>query len=166
VALFRPAGPEANLGSLGIAPITVARQILGRIDRERLAARFIRPFRVRGEQSQCALYVRQDLKKQKLHGMDLSWSELTGLLEQYRRDSYCPVSVVAYEDQGERRFAATFIEDPTRAAWHVDLDLTAADLAAKAAKLAAKGLTPASITACPWNGAVRYAVVWVTKEGK
>jgi hypothetical protein len=74
------------------------------------------------------------------------------------------VSVVAYPNQGELRFAVTCREDPTKAAWEVHRDLTAADLKAKASELAAKGLAPASVTACPWDGAVRYTTVWVKES--
>ena len=93
--------------------------------------------------------------------MNLNEAELVSRLETQRDEGRRPVSVVAYPDQGELRFAVAFAEDPTKSAWEVHRDLTAADLKAKAAELAAKRFTPASLTACPWDGAVRYAVVWV-----
>ncbi|CAN5908745.1 hypothetical protein BH23PLA1_BH23PLA1_37320 [soil metagenome] len=167
LALFRRPRPgETNLGSVGIVAIKDVRQILARGRQEGLVARLLRPFPIDDGRFPCALFAVSLFKSQELHGIDLNEDELIDQLEKYRSDGYRPVSVVAYADQGEQRFSATFRENPSKSAWAVEREMTAADLTAKAAELAADGLIPASVTICPWDGAVRYTAVWVMKAGE
>jgi serine/threonine protein kinase len=159
VALFRPGRRLLAIG--GITTMQSVTPNLTRVARDGLVARLIRPFPVGGDLLRCGLYAETAPSKRALHGFELSEAELTAQLEEYRGDGYRPVSVVPYPNQGELRFAVTYREDATKSAWEVHRDLTAADVKGKAAELGAKGLTPASVTAYPWDGAVRYAVVWV-----
>jgi hypothetical protein len=123
----------------------------------------IRPFPAGNGQLWCALYGEARLSQKSVYGLNLDEAELVRQLEKHRGDGYRPGSVVAYPNEGVLRFAVTYREDTTKSAWDVYRDLTAADLKAIAVELAAKGLAPASVTACPWDGAVRYAVVWVNE---
>ncbi len=164
VVLVHPAPLDAGgFGTIGIIPMSVARENVRRFGLDGFAARLIRPLPIGNGRLVCALYAQMTLSRQAQdnHGFDLSEAELTSQLEKYRRDGYHPVGVVSYPYQGARRFAVTYREDATKAPWEVHFDLTTAGLKAKAAELVAKDLTPASVTAYPWDGAVRYATVWV-----
>ena len=160
VALFHP-GHRVG-GAVGIMQFSFLSQNRSRIVQEGQVARLIRPFPAGGDQLLCAVYVESATRSQPLPDFDLSETELTDQLETYRNDGYRPVSVVAYENRGERRFTTTFELDPTKPTWELRRDMTADDLKSQSAELAEGGAAPASITAYPWDGSVRYAVVWVT----
>jgi Protein kinase domain/Bacterial tandem repeat domain 1 len=63
-------------------------------------------------------------------------------------------------------FAATMEPNPEKWDWETDMTLTAIDLKAKAEAQSMKGFRPGSVTAYPWDGAVRYCVVWVKEPAK
>jgi len=158
-ALFQP-GKRLG-GAIGVRKMDVALANLDQQTQQGSVARLLRPFPVGGDVIFCGLSFETLLGRQSKYGLNLAEVELLERLEENRKDGYLPISVVAYPTQGELRFATTFRENTTKAVWEVHRNLTAADLNAKAAALAEKRFTPASVTACPWDGAVRYCGVWV-----
>jgi hypothetical protein len=163
VALFRPE-PIGSHRKMGIVPISEAPIYLSSLGAQGYVARLIRPIPVGGDRLMCALYEISDLGNRKLHGFDLGEADLADQLETYRRDGYCPVSVVPYELRGERRFAVSYRKNAANSTWEFDRDLDADELRTRAAKSAPKGFTLASITTYPWDGEVRLAVVWVRND--
>jgi hypothetical protein len=148
----------------GAYPLGLAETHMRQSDQRGVCVRMIRPFPAGDGQLWCALYGEAHPGQESVYGLNLNETELVSQLEKHRNDGYRPVSVVAYPNQDELRYAVTYREDATKSAWEVHRDLTAADLKAKAAELRTKGLAPASVTAYPWDGAVRYVVVWVKES--
>jgi serine/threonine protein kinase len=157
-AVIKPGKPPFLIG---VMPMEIVAVNLTRTDAQGYVARLVRPFPVSGDQLRCGLYGESHFGMQSKYGLNLAEAELLERLEENRKDGYLPISVAAYPTQGELRFAATFRENTTKAVWEVHRNLTAADLSAKAEALAEKRFTPAAVTACPWDGAVRYCGVWV-----
>src|SRR5262249_31887627 len=157
-ALLLPGTTQAMIGA---KPMMTAQEVLTRTGRQGYVVQLIRPFPVGDGQLWCGLYVEAHLGQKSVYGLHLNENELVRHLEKHRNGGSRRVSVVAYPNEDQLRFAVTYREDANKSAWEVHRDLTAADLKAKAAELGAKGLAPASVTASPWDGAVRYAVVWV-----
>jgi len=91
-------------------------------------------------------------------GGTLTETELVDQLAAGGKEGYLPNSVAAYPTPGEIKFATVFRKNTTNAVWEVHRNLTAAELKAKAKALAERQFTPASVTACPWDGAVLTAV--------
>lgn len=160
-ALLQRAGTQALIGAI---PLARAETVLKQFDAQGYVVQVVRPFPVGDGQLWCAVYGEAHVGQKSVYGMNLSDVELGLLLEQHRGKGHRPMSLVAYERQGERRFAVTFQEDVPQLAWEVSFDLMASELNTRTAELAAKGFVPRSVTACPWDGAVRYAVVWVRDD--
>jgi hypothetical protein len=151
---------------LGAMPMNQARDALRQCDKQGYLVQLIRPYPVGEGKLWCVVYGEAHVGRKSVYDLDLNGTELDRELEKHRNDGHRPVSVVAYPNQDELRFAVTYQEDATKSAWEVHHDLTAADLKAKATESAAKGLTPASVTGCPWGGTVRYAAVWVKEPSR
>jgi hypothetical protein len=70
-------------------------------------------------------------------------------------------SLAAYPKDGQLLYAVVAGSNPKKIEWHIEHDLTVDQFKARNAERAQQGFRPANVTACPWDGAVRYAVVWV-----
>jgi len=92
--------------------------------------------------------------------LDLSAAELEQFADAERAAERRLTVVTAYSVEGELKFTAVSASNSAQATWAFDTGLTATQLKERAAGLAA-GLHPATVTVCGWDGAVRYAVVWV-----
>jgi len=156
--LFYPGGTE---GFIGVRPIGGFAPTLTQLDQRNAIVQIVRPFPVGSGQFWFGFYGAAHLGLKSVYGWNLNETELSDQLEKYRSDGYRPVSVVGYPNESQPRFAVTYQADATKSAWEVHRDLTAADLKSKAPELARRELAPASVTAYPWDGAVRYAAVWV-----
>jgi hypothetical protein len=88
-------------------------------------------------------------------------SRLTEFLEEKRKEGYVPAGLSAVALDNELRFTALMLPRKVKGVWEAHIDLRTEDVKSKSASLADKGFRPASITAYPWDGAVRYCVVWV-----
>jgi hypothetical protein len=94
-------------------------------------------------------------------GLGLTPDALTAFLAEQRKAGNRPTSVSACPSGDGLLWAATTIPNRDKAEWEVVRNLPAGALKGKAAELAGRGFRPASVTAYPWDGAVRYTGVWV-----
>jgi hypothetical protein len=92
---------------------------------------------------------------------DLSREQLEAFVAARRKDSEQVLQVAAYPNEGVLRYAAVGAANPDKLAWEVDTDIPTSGVQQKVADRARAGYRPASVTAYPWDGVVRYCVVWV-----
>jgi hypothetical protein len=119
----------------------------------------LRPF-IYNAQRSFAVYAEAG-KEESDYVQAASAEELTRFLEDSRSKGYHPTTVAASTLDGEVRFSAVAVPDPNKTTWEVHHGLTAPALKLKASAMADKGFHPTCVTAYPWDGAVRYCVVWV-----
>jgi hypothetical protein len=100
------------------------------------------------------------------HEWKLTTKELANHFDRLKRDGARPVTVAVYESKGELVHTVTAEDNRERHEWQVETGLSAAQLKAKTAELAKTGFRPSSATAYPFDGAVRYCVVWVKEPPK
>ena len=165
VALFHH-GRNAGGAAVGVLPMTLAMTNITAGNRNGLVVRQLRPFPAGADQLRCAVYAEGEFGSKSKYGIDLDEADLTTRLTDSEREGFLPISVSGYPSEGQLQFAATFQENATKAAWEVHRNQTSAELATKSAELSASGFTPASVTAYPWDGAVRYCSVWVKEPPK
>jgi len=94
----------------------------------------------------------------------LSSQELGEFLESEREAGRLVGQVSAYVEENAVYFAALATANPDKRVWQVVHGSSAVDLKAKTADLAKAGYAPSSLTAYPWDGAVRYVGVWVKES--
>jgi hypothetical protein len=126
-----------------------------------LGLRVLRPYLIDKGVVQYALYIERRPGVKTAHAFGLTGPRFTEFLDQQRAAGLRPTSVAAAPQDGEVLFAATMADSPTVVAWEVDTGLTAQTLRTRAKDMAGRQFVPTSVTAYPWDGAVRYCVVWV-----
>jgi serine/threonine protein kinase len=159
-ALFQRGTRQAIIGML---PMTRAETELKLHNQTAYVLRRIRPFPTDDGQLWCCLYGEALPGQESVYGVGLTSEELLMRAERQRKDGYRPLSVVAYPIEGELRFAATFGENAASTEWSIRLGETCAKLQTTANEMVDRGLRPASVTMCPWDGAVRYYSVWMNQ---
>jgi hypothetical protein len=128
--------------------------------------RCLRPYTVAPGVLRYAQYDEESLGEKSLHAFALSPPALEGLLAKARTAGFRPGMIAGYIKDGLPTFAAVARPNPEKWEWQTDTTLTTPVLKAKAMALSAKGFHPVSVTAYPWDGAVRYCVVWVKEPPK
>ena len=96
----------------------------------------------------------------------MSADDFRAFIIEYREKGYRPNVVSTVSLQGELRYTAVMWPDAAKSDWKVEDGLTAAVLKEKAVAMAKTGFRPSCVTAYPWDGAVRYCVVWVKDPPK
>jgi serine/threonine protein kinase len=143
--------------------------ILAREVEENLKAggtnRVLRPYPV-GESFLWLAYTEFSQSYRSTQSRNLSAAELMAFLEKARRDDQIPLSVVGYAADAALMFAAVSGPNRDKLAWETSIGLTAAQLKAKTDEQAKQGFRPSCVTVYPWDGAVRYCVVWVKEPPK
>ena len=74
--------------------------------------------------------------------------------------------VSACASDGALQFTLLTATNTPKRDWDVTYNLTAVGLMEDAGRRVKGGLQPASVTAYPWAGAVRYCAVWVKEAPK
>jgi serine/threonine protein kinase len=92
--------------------------------------------------------------------------DLREFLVKHRAEGMRPISISACPFDGKLLYAATMEDDATTSEWEVDTELNSQSLPGRAKAMIERGFIPASLTACPWDGAVRYCMVWVKEPTK
>ena len=91
--------------------------------------------------------------------------ELATYLAEQRKNGAWPLSVSAVATESGLQFTTVCESNKQKWEWEVTHGATAGEFKAKAEEFGKKGFRPGSVTAYPWDGAVRYCVVWV-KDAK
>jgi hypothetical protein len=126
----------------------------------------LRPFSIGVDNPRVSYYVAESLGEAPLFTWKVGASGRDQFTARARNAGQRVTSLVAYTRGGALEFAAVAWPNADKGEWQTDTNLTAAQLKAKATDLAARGFRPACVTACVWDGAVRYCAVWVKEPPK
>src|SRR5262249_19698770 len=69
-------------------------------------------------------------------------------------------SLAACAKDGQLLYAVVSSSNPDKVGWTFGYNLPVEQFKARTVELAGDGHRPASVTICPWDGAVRYCVIW------
>jgi hypothetical protein len=127
--------------------------------------RMLRPYQI-GETIFWVVYMEFSATYKATNARPLTPEELTAYLEKAQKDGRMPLSVAGYTPDGTPAFAAVVGPNKDKRKWDVFHSLTATQFKVKAAEFAQKGFRPSCVTTYPFDGAVRYCVVWVEEPPK
>jgi hypothetical protein len=123
--------------------------------------RLVRPYPVAGDDIMVAFYAVRFVGGKNAYLRDASASQMMEFVRDHRDAGALIISLAAYPKNGQLLYAVVTGPNPQAIEWHVEHELTVDHFKSKHTELAEQGFRPANVTACPWDGAVRYAVVWV-----
>jgi serine/threonine protein kinase len=144
--------PDATLGGLKIAD-----------EQLRLASglvRGIRPYPVGGGIAM-GVFGHKALGQKGTHLVNATAEQLAEFLKERKDSGDRITSLVAYSQEGKLLYAIVASSNPDKIEWKLDQGLTALQLKSKTIDLTKAGFRPSCVTAYPWDGAVRYCVVWI-----
>jgi hypothetical protein len=123
--------------------------------------RVLRPYPVGGNDILTAWYAERALGEQSAYIADVSEAQMAEFVQARRAAGDWITSFVAYPKSDQILYAVVAATNTQKTDWQLEFNLTSEQFQAKNEQLAAQGFRPARVTACPWDGAVRYAVIWV-----
>ena len=123
--------------------------------------RLLRPYSVGGGQTCIAWCAERRVGVKSIFAYDQTESQLRRFLEERQATGDLITSFSAYPKDGKLLYSVVAVTNLAKTEFRLDHDLTVDQLQSKNTKLADEGFRPDQITACPWDGAVRYAAVWV-----
>ncbi|MEO2090888.1 MAG: hypothetical protein ABGY75_15520, partial [Gemmataceae bacterium] len=98
--------------------------------------------------------------------LDATEEDLTAFEKARRAADERVTSLAMHIKDGRPVYTVVGGSFPNKAEWRTARGLTAAQFQEAIATQVKDGYHPASVTACPWDGAVRYCVVWVKEPPK
>ncbi|MBX9624345.1 MAG: hypothetical protein K2X82_11105, partial [Gemmataceae bacterium] len=164
VSLWQPGATQFSVG-VNYEPVVMDESI-AQFLKNGFVVRLIRPYLIEMGVVAVADLIERAPGTKTAHEHGMTAPRFAEFLERHRKDGLCPVGVAAAPQDGALLLAATMSDRPARAAWEVGTDLTAQTLGTRMKEMVGRGFVPASVTACPWDGAVRYAGVWVKEPAR
>jgi serine/threonine protein kinase len=134
-------------------------------DRQGFSYRLFRPYPSIGGAGMFAV-VTELAANRGLPGLDLTAEGLEKFADDERKKDRRLTGVAGCVVKGRLLFAAVAQRNRKKQEWSCDHGLTAGQLESKSREKLAKGFRPETVTAYPWDGAVRYGVVWIKEPPK
>ena len=123
--------------------------------------RLLRPFATGEERPRYASYLESILRGSETYKFGMTADQVGEFLAKQHTDNFLPRSLAAINHEDVLLFTAVCEPNQQKQEWDTDTNLLPLQLKAKTAEMAKKGFRPSCVTAYPWDGAVRYCVVWV-----
>ena len=127
--------------------------------------RSIRPFHA-GTVTAMGMFGHKALGEKGTYLLEGMVDQLTDFVKSRQQAGDRITSFAALEKDGRLFYTIVGATNPEKIEWKLDHGLTAGQLKAKNAELRNERFHPACVTAFPWDGAVRYCVVWVKEAPK
>jgi hypothetical protein len=144
----------------------VHKKQLTSLSKNGMKLRVLRPYLIDKGVVQYAYYLERHPDEMNAYSSEMTAPRFAEFLAKHRTEGFRPTSVAAVPQDGELLFAATMADNPPKATWEVDTNLTSQTFGPKSTDMATRGFAPTCVTSYPWNGAVRYCVVWVKEPPK
>lgn len=123
--------------------------------------RVIRPYPLAGGDMTYGLFGVLAIGEEAAFLVDVREDRLRQFLKESQEAGERITSLAACPKDGRLLYTVVGGANPEKLAWKADTGLRIDQFRARAAELAADGYHPAQVTAYPWDGAVRYCVVWL-----
>ncbi|MCS6865036.1 MAG: hypothetical protein RMJ56_13560 [Gemmataceae bacterium] len=121
----------------------------------------LRPYAIANKAYRIAVIMSTKPREHSDHVLGVASEELDKFIAQARQDNLRVTQVTEFVQNDRLVFAAVARSNTDKVLWEISRGLSALALQAESVEWAKKGYRPATITACPFNGTVRYSVVWV-----